>query len=64
MAEENVLSTLLSHKYKTTAQNSKDQIYEFKESGKGMVIDRLDEYTSTYAIFTYTVSVLQSLFPM
>lgn len=56
ITEENVPSTLLSHKYKTTAQNSKDYIYEFKEGGKGKVVDRLDEYASTYATFTYTVS--------
>lgn len=56
ITEENVPSTLLSHKYKTTAQNSKDYIYEFKEDGKGKVVDRLDEYASTYATFTYTVS--------
>lgn len=56
ITEEDVPSTLLSHKYKTTAQNSKDYIYEFKEGGKGKVVDRLDEYASTYATFTYTVS--------
>ncbi len=56
ITEENVPSTLLSHKYKTTTQNSKDYIYEFKEDGKGKIVDRLDEYASTYATFTYTVS--------
>ena len=56
ITEEDVPSALLSHKYKTTAQNSKDYIYEFKEGGKGKVVDRLDEYASTYVTFTYTVS--------
>ena len=55
ITEENVLSTLLSHKYKTTAQNSKDYIYEFKEKGKGSLIDRLEDYPSSYATFTYEV---------
>lgn len=56
ITEEDVPSVLLSHKYKATAQSSKDYIYEFKEDGKGKVVDRLDEYASTYATFTYTVS--------
>lgn len=56
IAEENVLSTLLANKYKTTAQNSKDYIYEFGENGKGKIVDRFDEYASTYATFSYEVN--------
>ncbi len=55
LSEDDVLNTLLTNKYSTTA-NSKMYILCFNENGKGKVVDGFLEYSTTYATFEYSIS--------